>query len=53
MVEIGSRADIYGCLLSVATDASGNLITYPIADYKVDGVSGESPQVSLLDKTLT
>jgi hypothetical protein len=37
------------------TDADGDeqIISYPTADYKIDGTSGESPSVALLDKTLT
>jgi hypothetical protein len=31
----------------------GQFAYFPTADYKIDGVSGESPQVALLDKTLT
>jgi hypothetical protein len=30
----------------------GDIASYPNADYKVDGVFGESPLVALLDKTL-
>ena len=42
MVEIGSQAWLFGGLVN-GSDANGQIITYPIADYKVDGVSGESP----------
>ena len=42
MVEIGSQAWLYGGLMN-GTDANGQILLYPIADYKVDGVPGESP----------
>ena len=41
MMEIGSQAWLYGGLLNVTT-ANGEITSYPIADYKIDGVSGES-----------
>jgi hypothetical protein len=52
MVEIGSQAWLYGGLVNAA-DADGQIVSYPTADYKVDGDSGESPQVAASDKTLT
>jgi hypothetical protein len=55
-VEIGTQAFIEShSLLGVTsgTEANGGLITYPTVDFKVDGASGELPQVPLLDKILT
>jgi hypothetical protein len=48
MTETGSQAWLYGGLVN-STDADGQIVSYPTADYKVDGVSGEL-QVALLDK---
>jgi hypothetical protein len=42
MMEIGSRAWLYGGVLNV-TSADGQMDSYPTAEYKVDGASGESP----------
>ena len=42
MVEIGSQAWLYGGLVNGA-NASGPILYYPTADYKIDGVPGESP----------
>jgi hypothetical protein len=55
-VEIGIQAYIETPSLpgvTSGTEANGGLITYPTVDFKVDGASGELPQVPLLDKTLT
>jgi hypothetical protein len=55
-VEIGIQAYIETPSLpgfTSGTEASGGLITYPTVAFKVDGASGELPQVPLLDKTLT
>ena len=40
-VKTGSEAWLYGGLLNVTT-ANVQITSYPTADYKVDGVSGES-----------
>jgi hypothetical protein len=53
MAEIGSRAWLFGALVSTLTDANGQAVTYPTADYKIDGVLGESPPATPLDKALT
>ena len=42
MVEIGSQAWLYGGLMN-GTDASGQIFFYPTAEYRIDGVPGESP----------
>jgi hypothetical protein len=39
-VVSGSQAWLYGGLLNVTND-NGTFLSYPTADYKVDGVSGE------------
>jgi hypothetical protein len=48
MAEIGSQAWLYGGLEN-DTDVDGQIVSYPTADYKVDGASGKS-QVASLDK---
>jgi hypothetical protein len=48
MVEIGTDMWIVGGLLSNATDGNGDPATYPTTEYKIDGISGESPPVMLL-----
>jgi hypothetical protein len=53
MAEIGSHARLFGSTQSNVTDASGQLVTYPTASYKIDGVPSKSPPVALPDKTLT
>jgi hypothetical protein len=53
MVGIGTRVWVYGGLASNATDANGDFITYPTANYAVGPGICESPPVVLLDKTLT
>ena len=45
MVEIGSQAWLYGGLIN-GTNSSGQIVSYPTANYKVDGVSGESSSIS-------
>jgi hypothetical protein len=53
MAEIGSHAWVFGSVSSKITNANGELVTYPTAIYKIDGVPGESPPVALPDKPLT
>jgi hypothetical protein len=48
MVEIGTDMWVIGGLLSNATDENGDPATYPTAEYKIDGISGESPPVTPL-----
>lgn len=38
---IGTQAWLLGGLLNI-TDASGEILSYPTADYQIDGFSGES-----------
>ena len=41
MAETGSQAWLYGGLLNI-TSANGQILSYPTADYRIDGTSGES-----------
>jgi hypothetical protein len=52
MMEIGNAGLLYGSASNV-TEVGGFLVTYPIANYTVDGVPGKLPQAIQLDKTLT
>jgi hypothetical protein len=50
VAEIGTQAWLYGALMNI-TSPDGEYITYPTADYKVDGAPSESSPVLLPDKT--
>jgi len=41
MVETGSQAWLYGGLLNI-TSSNGEIVSYPTADYRIDGASGKS-----------
>lgn len=42
LTETGTRAWLCGGILNI-TNGNGTYISYPTADYKIDGVSGEPP----------
>jgi hypothetical protein len=51
MVEIGTHAWLFGGLSSIVTDTNGQIVTYPIASYRIDDVQGEPPPVAGVNQT--
>jgi hypothetical protein len=48
MVEIGTDMWLVGYIFDMDVDSKGQIINYPTAEYEIDGISSESPSVTLL-----